>query len=317
MKNIDIIIPVYNEASAVDRLRSALETVFEEMRGFSFNLIFVDDGSTDGTLLKLLEWQKQSPKITIIELTRNFGKEAAITTGLSQSKGDACILFDADLQDPVDLIKNLANEWVAKEVDIVLARRSNYDSDPYYRRVFRFLFYKFFNALSRQNPPDNVGDTRLLSARVVEAVMLLKERNRYMKGLMNWVGFEHCIIDFTREKRVDGVSKFNFWKLWNFALEGIFSNSSLPARIWLYIGCFFFLAGLLLSTVVFFDVLINGVSVPGYASLAILISVFGGIHLIAIGVLGEYIGRIFIEVQARPISLIKEIHVFKKKRKNL
>ena len=252
----------------------------------------------------MLNAKQNFKNIRIINFSRNFGKEAALTAGLDKARGEAAIPIDVDLQDPPELIKELVARW-REGYDVVLAKRANRTSDSFAKRVSADLFYKLNGKISNVDIPNNVGDFRLMSKRVVEALKQLPENQRFMKGLFAWVGFKTVVIEYVREKREAGQSSFNGWKLWNFALDGITSFSTLPLRIWLYIGALVSFLSFLYGSFIILKTLIFGVDLPGYASLAVIMLFLGGIQLIGIGILGEYIGRIYSESKRRPSYIIE------------
>ena len=252
----------------------------------------------------MLNAKQNFKNIRIINFSRNFGKEAALTAGLDKARGEAAIPIDVDLQDPPELIKELVARW-REGYDVVLAKRADRTSDSFAKRVSADLFYKLNGKISNVDIPNNVGDFRLMSKRVVEALNQLPENQRFMKGLFAWVGFKTVVIEYVREKREAGQSSFNGWKLWNFALDGITSFSTLPLRIWLYIGALVSFLSFLYGSFIILKTLIFGVDLPGYASLAVIMLFLGGIQLIGIGILGEYIGRIYSESKRRPSYIIE------------
>lgn len=269
-----------------------------------YEIVFINDGSRDNTLNVLLNAKQNFKNIRIINFSRNFGKEAALTAGLDKARGEAAIPIDVDLQDPPELIKELVARW-REGYDVVLAKRVDRTSDSFAKRVSADLFYKLNGKISNVDIPNNVGDFRLMSKRVVEALKQLPENQRFMKGLFAWVGFKTVVIEYVREKREAGQSSFNGWKLWNFALDGITSFSTLPLRIWLYIGALVSFLSFLYGSFIILKTLIFGVDLPGYASLAVIMLFLGGIQLIGIGILGEYIGRIYSESKRRPSYIIE------------
>ena len=252
----------------------------------------------------MLNAKQNFKNIRIINFSRNFGKEAALTAGLDKARGETAIPIDVDLQDPPELIKELVARW-REGYDVVLAKRADRTSDSFAKRVSADLFYKLNGKISNVDIPNNVGDFRLMSKRVIEALKQLPENQRFMKGLFAWVGFKTVVIEYVREKREAGQSSFNGWKLWNFALDGITSFSTLPLRIWLYIGALVSFLSFLYGSFIILKTLIFGVDLPGYASLAVIMLFLGGIQLIGIGILGEYIGRIYSESKRRPSYIIE------------
>ena len=300
---ISIIAPCYNEEETIEPFLRRIEEILTQINQ-PYEIVFINDGSRDNTLNVLLNAKQNFKNIRIINFSRNFGKEAALTAGLDKARGEAAIPIDVDLQDPPELIKELVARW-REGYDVVLAKRANRTSDSFAKRVSADLFYKLNGKISNVDIPNNVGDFRLMSKRVVEALKQLPENQRFMKGLFAWVGFKTVVIEYVREKREAGQSSFNGWKLWNFALDGITSFSTLPLRIWLYIGALVSFLSFLYGSFIILKTLIFGVDLPGYASLAVIMLFLGGIQLIGIGILGEYIGRIYSESKRRPSYIIE------------
>lgn len=300
---ISIIAPCYNEEETIEPFLRRIEEILTQINE-PYEIVFINDGSKDNTLNVLLNAKQNFKNIRIINFSRNFGKEAALTAGLDKARGEAAIPIDVDLQDPPELIKELVAKW-REGYDVVLAKRADRTSDSFAKRVSADLFYKLNGKISNVDIPNNVGDFRLMSKRVVEALKQLPENQRFMKGLFAWVGFKTVAIEYVREKREAGQSSFNGWKLWNFALDGITSFSTLPLRIWLYIGALVSFLSFLYGSFIILKTLIFGVDLPGYASLAVIMLFLGGIQLIGIGILGEYIGRIYSESKRRPSYIIE------------
>jgi len=266
--------------------------------------VCVNDGSKDDTLQKLIAVSRMDERVRVIDLTRNFGKEAALTAGIDEALGDAVIPIDADLQDPPELIPTLVAHW-QKGAEVVLAQRASRACDTFLKRVTAAAYYRVHNTLSDLKLPENVGDFRLMDRAVVNALKQLPERHRFMKGLFAWVGFNTVIVPYEREARSAGQSKFSGWRLWNFALEGITSFSTWPLRSWTYIGLAIASLAFVYGSYIIARTMVLGVDVPGYASLLSLLLFFGGLQLIGLGVVGEYIGRIYDEAKGRPIYLVK------------
>lgn len=302
---ISIVAPFFNEGDGVRLFYEAIRPVLDSMADIDFEVVCVDDGSRDDTLAKLILVSAQDERFRVIELSRNFGKEAALTAGIDASTGDAVIPIDADLQDPPELIPKMIGEW-ARGAEVVLARRVDRSSDSFLKRKTAEGFYRLHNRLSTIQIPENVGDFRLIDRVVVDALKQLPERHRFMKGLFAWVGFKTVTLDYTRSPRVAGTTKFSGWKLWNFALEGITSFSAAPLKLWSYIGGIGALATVSYAIFVVARTLLYGVDVPGYASLLVAVLFFGSLQLIGLGMLGEYIGRIYIESKHRPLYLIRK-----------
>jgi len=299
---ISLISPLYNEQEVIDDFLKSISKVLKETE-LSYELLLVDDGSEDSTLEILLQFKEKYQELRIIRLSRNFGKEAALTAGLDHALGDVVIPIDCDLQDPPELIHEMIKKW-REGYDVVLAKRADRSNDQVVKRVTAELFYKVHNKIAATEVPENVGDYRLMTRKVVDALKQLPENQRFMKGLFAWAGFKTATIEYTREKRVAGRSSFNSWKLWNLALEGITSFSTVPLRIWMYLGLFFSIFSFIYGSFIIFRTLILGVDVPGYASLLTSVLFIGGIQLLGIGVIGEYLGRMYQEVKKRPIYLV-------------
>jgi len=306
-KKISIVVPFFNEEHSVDAFHQAMIDLRGMLLNYELEIICIDDGSSDATLTKLVNLSRLDKRYQIIEFTRNFGKEPALTAGINAATGDAIIPIDADLQDPPSLIPQMVAEW-ENGAEVVLAKRINRNLDSFSKRTSASFFYKVHNLLSSLKIPENVGDFRLISRPVVEALKQLPERQRFMKGLFAWVGFKAVTIEYTRMARQEGETKFSAWKLWNFALEGITSFSLIPLKIWTYIGGFGALFAFFYASFIILRTSIYGVDIPGYASLLVVILFFGSIQLISLGVLGEYIGRIYFETKNRPLYLIRKIH---------
>ncbi len=300
---ISIVIPIYNEAEALRTVVAALQDVLDEV-DISYELLCVDDGSTDDSLEKLIAAQTECNELQIIELSRNFGKEAALSAGLDHARGDAVIPFDADMQDPPDLIPKMIEQWKAG-FDVVLARRRNRSSDTWLKRATAWAFYRTHNVLADVTIPADVGDFRLMDRKVVEAVRSMPEQRRFMKGIFAWVGFRTTILDYERRERHAGKSSWPFWQLWNLALEGITSFSMLPLRLWSYVGLFIAVLSFIYGSAIVIRTFVYGVDVPGYASVFSAVLFLGGLQLLCLGLLGEYVGRIYGEVKRRPVYVVR------------
>ena len=304
-KKISIVAPFFNEELAVQHFYEAIKEIFNSLPNYVLELVCVDDGSSDGTLSQLVLLAKQDARIQVIEFSRNFGKEAALSAGIDFSTGDAVIPIDVDLQDPPGLIPEMISLW-ERGAEVVLAKRVDRSSDTALKRVTASLFYRFHNFLSSEvQLPENVGDFRLMDRLVVDALKRLPERRRFMKGLFAWVGFKTVSIDYVRASRTVGNSKFSGWKLWNFALEGITSFSLIPLKVWTYIGMLGAIFAFFYAIFVIIKTLIFGIDLPGYASLLVVTLFFGSLQLISLGIIGEYIGRIYFESKGRPLYIVR------------
>lgn len=304
---ISLVCPCHNEQGNIATLRQKLEEILTPLIQYRFEIVFVDDGSTDQTVLEILSQPTDFFSIKLVELSRNFGKEAALTAGLTHAKGDAVIPLDADLQDPPELIPKMLSIWRDNDYEIILAQRTNRKSDSLLKRWSASIFYHTHNTISNQKIPTNTGDFRLMDRIVVDAIMELPERQRFMKGIFSWVGFRSHTIQFSRPARSIGFSKFPLWRLWNLGLESITSFTTLPLRFWTYLGAFISLSSFAYAANIIIRVITHGIDVPGYASTIVLMLFLGGIQLIGIGVLGEYLGRTYMETKQRPIYITRRI----------
>lgn len=303
---LSIVVPMYNEASGLDVLFERLEGVLHAL-GNSYEIVCVNDGSADDTLERLLRHRARNPRILVIDLARNFGKEQALTAGLDHARGEAVIPIDADLQDPPELIGQMVEKW-REGFEVVYAKRKSRRGESRLKLASAGMFYKVMNSMSDTPIPQNTGDYRLMDRRVIDALRLLPERTRFMKGLFAWVGFRQIAVEFDRDPRAVGATKWNYVKLWRFALDGITSFSSFPLRFLGYFGSAIAAAAFVYMSFLIIRVSAYGVDVPGYASLLVVVLFLGGINLLAIGVLGEYIGRIFLEVKQRPTYIVRQVH---------
>ncbi len=300
---LSLVVPVFNEEQAIALFHQAV-CDHPELTRHDLELLFVDDGSRDGSALVLERLRRQDPRVVVLQLSRNFGKEAALFAGIEHASGEVVVPLDVDLQDPLDVIPRLLEQW-RQGADVVLAKRVDRRSDSPLKRLTAEGFYRLHNRIAQTPIEENVGDFRLMSREVVDAIRELPERNLFMKGILSWVGFDTRVVEYERAPRSAGSSKFNGWKLWNLALEGFTSFSTVPLRLWTYLGGGVALLSLAYAGVMVFRKLVFGNPVPGYPSLMTAILFFGGVQLIGIGVLGEYIGRIYIETKRRPRYVLK------------
>ncbi len=307
---LSIVVPLYNEEANIDYLFERLLSVLEKLET-TYEIVCVNDGSKDNTLFCSIEHHKRNPNIKIVNLSRNFGKEIALTAGIDYTSGAAVIPIDADLQDPPELIEQLVKKW-QQGYDVVYATRRSREGETWLKRATANLFYRTIGKMSRVPIPNNTGDFRLLDRRVVDALKLLPERTRFMKGLFAWVGYRQTSVMFDRSARHKGVTTWNYWKLWNFAIDGIVSFSFLPLKIWSYVGLVISFISLLYASFLVIRTLLFGNQVAGYASLMVAVLFLGGIQLITLGIIGEYIGRVYEEVKGRPLYLVRESYGFEK-----
>jgi glycosyltransferase involved in cell wall biosynthesis len=307
VKLVSLVVPLFNEAEGLDAFRAAVLPCLDAVAGVAWEIVCVDDGSTDGTLAALVAIASGDPRFRVIELSRNFGKEAALTAGLDAAQGDAVIPMDADLQDPPELIGEMIAAW-RNGAEVVLARRRDRASDGVLKRKTASWFYALHNRMSKTKIPPNVGDFRLMDRVVVAALKSLPERQRFMKGLFAWVGFRTVTIDYVRAPRAAGETKFSGFTLWNFALEGLTSFSTAPLKIWTYVGACGAVGTFIYSIFIVLYTILHGTGVPGYASLLVVVLFLGSIQLMSIGLLGEYIGRIYLETKQRPTYVIRKTY---------
>ncbi len=306
MKQISVIVPVYNEELSIETFFNAFLKFTETLvkTEYTASVLFVDDGSKDKTAAILNKLIKENVNCKALVFSRNFGKEAALFAGLEHAVGDLMIPMDVDLQDPFELIFEMikAHETGA---DVVLARRTNRGTDTVVKRFSAQWFYRLNNKMSTLKLEENVGDFRLMTRQVVNEIVSLQENQLFMKGLMSWVGFETVVVDYTRPSRKEGKTKFNYIKLWNLAVQGITSFSTLPLKVWTYFGSVIAFISFLYGLKIIIEKLFFGINASGYASLMVAILFFGGVQLIGIGVLGEYLGRTYLESKRRPRYIIK------------
>lgn len=300
---LSVVVPMYNEAEVLahffEHTTKALNSITQD-----WEIVCINDGSKDHTLQLLEQFRANEPRIKILHFSRNFGKEAALSAGIEYATGQAVIPIDADLQDPPELISEMVEKW-QQGYKVVIATRSTRHGEGWIKKSTAHLFYSVIGSISKTPIPANTGDFRLMDRQVVEAVKLLPERTRFMKGLLAWVGFPTCQIYYDRQPRICGATKWNYVKLFGLALDGIFSFTNIPLKIWVYLGVtisslsFFYALFLIIRT------LIYGIDVPGYSSLMVAILFMGGIQLISLGIIGEYIGRIFDETKHRPLYIVE------------
>ena len=306
---LSVIVPVKDEEEAIGpfvaRVAPILDGLLPDVDGKpGWEILFVDDGSEDNTLPAILQANQREPRVRAVSLSRNFGKEAALTAGLDHAEGDAVIPIDVDLQDPPEVIGKMLDKW-RDGYEVVYGVRSNRQSDSLPKRLTADLYYRAHNYLSSDKIPEHAGDFRLLDRSVVEIIRQMPERNRFMKGLFAWSGFRQAGVEYERARREVGTTKFHYWKLWTLALDGITSASTMPLRIWSYIGVVIAFFTLLFAVLVIAKTVLFGSDVAGYPSLMVAILFFGGLQLISLGVLGEYVGRILIETKRRPLYVVR------------
>ena len=303
---ISVVIPLYNEEENIDILFKRVIGALESLK-LTYEIICINDGSKDKTLDILIDYYLNNSDIKVINLSRNFGKDIALTAGIDYASGNAVIPIDADLQDPPELIGEMVLKW-QEGYDIVYATRKTRQSETWFKRSTANAFYVLLGKITKISIPRNTGDFRLLDRKAVEALKRLPERTRFMRGLFAWVGFKSTYILFERQPRYQGNTKWNYWKLWNFALDGITSFSLLPLKIWTYVGLIISLLSLFYASFLVIRTIFLGIDVPGYASLMVTILFLGGIQLITLGIIGEYLGRVYEEIKGRPLYIVRDLY---------
>jgi len=307
-ETISIIIPCYNEEEVVDICHQEVTTVIDTLP-YNFEVIYINDGSTDKTFDKLIDIQKSDSRVVVLNLSRNFGKEAAMTAGIDNCTGDALIILDADLQDPPSLIPDMINVWKETGADVVYGQRMIREGETWFKKFTANSFYKVINFIgSNVEIPKNTGDFRLMNRRAIDALIQLREKHRFMKGLFAWIGYNQVAFQYNRAPRAAGYTKWSYVGLWNLAMEGIAGFSTTPLKLASFFGLMISLLAFLFGAYIIIKTLIFGVDVPGWATLTVMISVLSGIQLLCIGILGEYIGRIFGEAKKRPLYFIEDVY---------
>lgn len=303
---ISVVVPVKNEENGIRPFVERVSGVLQEVAGREdWEILFVDDGSTDETIAAIAAAHFREPRVRAISLSRNFGKEAAITAGLEHACGQAVVPMDVDMQDPPEMLVEMVAKW-REGFEMVFGVRRNRASDSMSKRMTAGLFYRAHNWISNDKIPENAGDFRLLDRKVVDAIRTLPERNRFMKGLFAWAGFRQTAVEYDRVERAVGASKFNYWKLWTLAIDGITSASTAPLRVWSYVGAMIAFLALCYAVFITSRTLLFGVDMPGYASIMVSVLFLGGVQLISLGILGEYVGRILTETKQRPLYVVRD-----------
>ncbi|MFL5256502.1 MAG: glycosyltransferase family 2 protein [Rhodopila sp.] len=299
-----VVVPAYNEASGIEEFHRRLAAALDPLG--TWQVVYVNDGSTDATLAALRQLRLADRRVAIVNLSRNFGKELALTAGLDHADGEAVIVIDADLQDPPEVIPDLVTAW-REGFDIVYAQRVARDGETWLKRITASIFYRVIEALGEVRLPRDTGDFRPMSWRVVEAVRSMREHHRFMKGLFAWVGFPSKAVLYNRAPRHSGKSKWNYWKLWNLAIEGITSHTVMPLKLASYLGLLVaVLAGVFIMQLIVRTVLF-GNPAAGYPSLMAVVLFIGGVQLLSMGIMGEYLARIFNEAKRRPLYLVESV----------
>ena len=299
---LSVIVPAYNESEVLVAFHQRLAAVLDGL-DMDAEILFVDDGSGDGTLAVMRGLRERDGRVAVIALSRNFGKEAALTAGLDNAAGDAVVVIDADLQDPPELIPQLIEHWRGG-FDVVYAKRAARDGETLLKTATAHIFYRLIQKVSRVRIPEDTGDFRLLSRRAVDSLKQLRERHRFMKGLFAWIGYPQKAVEYRRDPRFAGETKWNYWKLWNFALDGITSFTTAPLKAATYLGLMVSVLAFAYASFIVYRTLVYGNPVDGYPSLMVVILFLGGVQLVCTGVIGEYLGRMFDEAKNRPLYLV-------------
>jgi glycosyltransferase involved in cell wall biosynthesis len=302
---LSLVVPAFNEAAVLpafyDRASKALDAT-----GHSWEIVVADDGSTDATAALVLALHQQDSRVALVSLSRNFGKEIALTAGLDHARGQAVIIIDADLQDPPELISTFVSLWEQGH-DVVFARRTEREGETALKRTTAHLFYRLINLLADRPIPADVGDFRLMSRRAVDSLLRMREQHRFMKGLFAWVGYKQIEVPYVRAARAAGTSKWNYWRLWNLSLEGLTSFSIRPLQFASYFGFVIALLSIVYGSIIILKTIVFGNPVAGYPSLVTIVLFLGGVQLMTLGIIGEYIGRIFNETKQRPLYLVMHV----------
>lgn len=300
---LSVVVPVYNEEAVLPAFHHRLTAVLDRIDGIC-EVVYVNDGSSDNTVVLLEQLYRDNPEVAVVALSRNFGKEIAMTAGLDHAKGEAVVVIDADLQDPPELIPELIIRW-REGFDVVYATRASREGETFVKKFTARQFYRVMKQISGTEIPPDTGDFRLLSRRAVDALCQLRERHRFMKGLFAWIGYPQTSVLYHRDPRFAGETKFKYWKLWNFAIEGVTSFTTGPLKLASYLGLASAIAALISAIWIVYKTVRFGDPVAGYPSVMVAILFFGGIQLATLGIIGEYLGRVFNETKHRPLYLVE------------
>jgi glycosyltransferase involved in cell wall biosynthesis len=303
---LSVIVPAYNEQEVLPEFHRRVTEVFRQLP-MKAEVVYVNDGSSDGTLAVLQDLRARDPRVAIVDLSRNFGKEIALTAGLDNARGDAVVVIDADLQDPPELIPELLRHW-REGHDVVYAKRAAREGETLLKKATAHLFYRMIQNVSRVKIPEDTGDFRLLSRRAVDSLKQLREQHRFMKGLFAWIGYPQKAVIYQRDARFAGETKWNYWRLWTLALEGFTSFTIGPLKLASYFGLITALAAFAYAVFIIYKTIVYGDPVRGYPSLMVVVLFLGGVQLIALGIIGEYLGRMFNETKGRPLYFVKGLH---------
>lgn len=308
MKNVDIIVPCFNEGQVLNLFFDEINKVLSQIKNYHFKIIFIDDGSSDDTIDILKKFAEKNDFVRYISFSRNFGKESAMYAGLKNSSGDFAVLLDADLQHPPKLIADML-EAVEEGYDCCCASRNTREKNSRFLNFFKKRFYRLVNLISEVNMPDGAGDFRMMNRKMINAVIAMSEVQRFSKGIFSWVGFNTKWISFDNIERAAGETKWSFWKLFKYALDGITAFSTAPLKLASVLGTFVSMSAFVYLTFIIIKTLVLGKDSPGYASIITIILFIGGIIILSCGILGEYIAKIYMEVKNRPVYIIKDTNV--------
>ena len=301
---LSVVVPVFNESEVLPTFHARLVATLEKL-GLRSEVLYVNDGSSDRSLEVMTELRNRDSRVGLINLSRNFGKELAMTAGLDQATGDAVVIIDSDLQDPPELIEEFIRQWRAG-FDVVYGKRTSRAGESALKKATAFLFYRLIQKMSRVKIPVDTGDFRLMSRRAVEALRKVRETHRFMKGLFAWIGYPAVAVPYERDGRFAGDHQFNYWKLWNFAIEGVTSFTTAPLKMAMYMGLAVAGYAFIYGAIIIYKTLVYGSSVAGYPSLMVVVLFLGGIQLVGLGIIGEYLGRMFDETKNRPLYLVQD-----------
>lgn len=303
---LSVVVPAYNEQEVLPEFHRRIAAVLETIPG-RCEIVYINDGSRDNTLQVMLDLRARDARACIVDLSRNFGKEIALTAGLDYARGDAIVVIDADLQDPPELIPQMIQQW-EQGYDVVFAKRTLREGETWFKKATAKIFYRIMQRVSRVDVPSDTGDFRLLSRRALNALKQLREHHRFMKGLFAWIGYPSKAVLYRRDPRFAGETKWNYWNLWTLAIEGFTSFTTAPLKVATYVGVMVAFSSFLFALFIIYKTLVYGNSVTGYPSLMVVVLFLGGMQLMALGIIGEYLGRMFMETKQRPLYLIKDYH---------
>ncbi|WP_440225574.1 glycosyltransferase family 2 protein [Dokdonella sp. MW10] len=306
MQSLTVVVPAYNESEGLREFHARLAAVFDQL-DLACSVLYVDDGSRDDTYAVMCSLRDADTRVATLRLSRNFGKELALTAGLDHADADAVVVIDADLQDPPELIPTFVAHW-REGFDVVYGTRESRAGETRFKKFTASTFYRVMGRLSQTPVPRDTGDFRLLSRRALDALKTVRERQRFMKGLFAWVGYRQKAVVYPRDPRFAGETKWNYWKLWNFAIDGITSFSGAPLKIATYLGVGVAMLAFVFGIWIAIKALLLGDPVQGYPTIMVTILFLGGVQLIALGVIGEYLGRLYVEAKQRPLYLVDEYH---------